>query len=96
VRLIATRKAEQNRAAVDPWTIVHFSAGLALGMIGTPRRLAIGGAVLYELLEQVFERHPPGQAFFDVQGPESLPNAIVDVVVLAAGHRLGEMWNETT
>lgn len=92
---IATHKAEQNRAAVDPWTAVHFTTGLALGLMNIPLRWALGASVAYELAEQVFERREWGQKFFQTHGPESVPNAIVDSVVLYAGHRLGRMWNRT-
>ena len=31
MKFLAARKAEQNLAAVDPWTAVHVAAGLAAG-----------------------------------------------------------------
>lgn len=95
MRLIATRKQHQNRAAIDPWTLVHFSTGLALGLMAVPRRGSIGAAIGYELVEQVFERHEVGQRFFATSGPEEVMNAVVDVAVFAAGHALGERWNRT-
>lgn len=95
MQILATRKADQNRAAVDPWTLVHFAAGLGLGLVEAPRPHVLAAATLYEVIEQIFERHPVGQEFFDVQGPESLPNVMVDLLVLAAGHRLGQLWNGT-
>lgn len=94
MKFIATEKSDQNRAALDPWTAVHFSTGLALGLIEVPRRWALMASVVYELAEQAFERREWGQAFFDVSGPESLPNALVDTGVFLAGHRLGRKWNE--
>ena len=93
--LLATRKAHQNRRALDPWTLVHFSTGLALGLLDTPLRSALVVAVAYELIEQVVEREDWGQRFFRASGPEGIANAVVDVVVLAAGHRAGRRWNET-
>ena len=95
MELIATRKAHQNRRPVDPWTVVHFSTGLALGLMDVPLRWALSAAVAYELGEQVFERLDSGKAFFKTSGPEVVPNAILDAVVLVAGHRLGQKWNET-
>lgn len=95
VNIIATEKAEQNRAAADPWTIIHFSAGLAFGLMNIPLRWAVAASVFYELAEQVFERREWGQQLFATSGPESVPNAIVDTAVLVAGHRLGALWNET-
>ena len=95
MRLVATRKAHQNQAAIDPWSFVHLGSGLALGLMNMPRRLAIVGSIAYEIVEQVAERRQWGKYLFHSSGPESLPNAIVDVLMVALGHRLGEAWNRT-
>jgi hypothetical protein len=95
MEIVATEKREQNRAIVDPWTAVHFGAGLALGLMNAPMRSSIAAAVAYELVEQYFERIEMGKELFDTTGPESLPNLILDLAVFAAGHRLGQMWNRT-
>jgi hypothetical protein len=92
--VLATRKREQNLAAVDPWTAVHLSAGLALGLMEVPRRWALAASVAYELAEQVFEREEWGEELFETSGPESLPNAVMDSVALLVGHWLGRRWNE--
>lgn len=94
-RLLATRKAEQNRAVVDPWTVVHLSTGLALGLIDFPLRWALTGAALYEIVEQYAERKEWGKEFFRTSGPEDPLNAVMDLAVLAAGHELGRRWNRT-
>lgn len=91
--ILATRKSEQNRAALDPWTAVHFSTGLALGLMNVPLRWAMTVSLAYELVEQLFERREWGQELFETHGPESLPNAVVDSAVLLLGHRLGRRWN---
>lgn len=95
MNIIATRKAEQNRAAADPWTVIHFAAGLALGLMDVPLRWALAASAGYEVVEQVAERKEWGKSFFRTSGPESLPNAAVDMVILVAGHRLGRAWNAT-
>ena len=92
---IATNKSEQNRASIDPWTAVHLSAGLALGLMDAPLARALVGAVAYELIEQMFERQDAGKAFFKTSGPEALHNAVVDVAVFVVGHALGRRWNAT-
>jgi hypothetical protein len=92
-KLVATRKADQNRAVIDPWTIVHFSAGLALGLVSAPRSASFAAALLYEIAEQWAERNDVGQDLFEVKGPESAPNAVLDVLVFMGGHYLGELWN---
>lgn len=94
MKWIATRKPEQNSAALDPWTVVHLSAGLAFGLMNVPSRWAVGAAVVYEVGEQWAERRAWGKRFFDTQGPEVLPNAIVDTLIFMVGHRLGELWND--
>ncbi|MDT8369015.1 MAG: hypothetical protein RQ745_07390 [Longimicrobiales bacterium] len=96
MRVIATEKAHQNRAVLDPWSVVHFATGLAAGLARVDRTVAIGTAILYEFVEQDLERRQIGQDLFKVQGPESLPNAIADVALFAAGHLLGEIWNRTS
>lgn len=93
--IIARTKADQNQAWVDPWTLVHFSTGLATSMMNLPRGWMLAAAVLYELGEQVFERDSIGQRFFGVSGPESLTNAFIDVLVFAGGQYLGTLWNQT-
>ena len=95
MKIIARRKSEQNEAAVDPWTTVHFAAGLGLGLMDVPLRWAVGASLSYEIAEQFFERRDWGKKFFKTSRPETAPNAVVDVVVLVAGHRLGRLWNET-
>ena len=92
---IATNKSQQNRAAIDPWTAVHLSAGLALGLMDAPMGRALLGAVAYEVIEQVFERQDAGRSFFKTSGPEVLHNAVVDVAVFVVGHALGQRWNAT-
>ena len=93
--MIATEKAEQNEKAVDPWTLVHLAAGLALGLMNVPRKAALAISVVYEAAEQVFERQRWGKELFETHGPESLPNALMDSAALLAGHLLGQAWNRT-
>lgn len=95
MRLIATEKAHQNRAMLDPWSLVHFATGLAAGLAEIDRRIAVGAAIAYEFVEQDLERREIGQELFDTAGPEAAANAIADVVLFAAGHIVGQLWNRT-
>lgn len=95
MRIVATRKKHQNQAVLDPWTVVHFAAGLAAGLVSLPRSHSLGLAVGYEFLEQWLERRELGQEIFEAAGPEVVPNAVMDVAVFAAGHYLGTRWNES-
>jgi hypothetical protein len=93
VKVIATEKNEQNRSFADPWTVVHFASGLALGLVNAPLRLWLPLAAAYEVLEHVLERSEMGKELFDTQGPEVVPNAVLDLIVFALGHEAGRRWN---
>lgn len=95
MKLVALRKSEQNQAAIDPWTVVHFGTGLAAGLTETPLRWAMLAAVAYEVIEQYAERRDDVQKLFRISGAERLPNVAVDLVVFAAGHWLGKAWNRS-
>lgn len=95
MKILATAKPDQNRAAVDPWTAVHFAAGLAAGLMELPFAGAMGAAVAYEGVEQAFERTETGQDVFETSGPEHPANAVVDLAVFAVGHWLGRRWNRS-
>jgi hypothetical protein len=95
MKIVATEKREQNHAVADPWTVVHFGVGLAMGLMNAPLRASLAAATAYELVEQYLERSDAGKELFDTSGPESMPNAILDLAVFAAGHQLGRMWNAT-
>jgi hypothetical protein len=95
VKIVATEKAEQNRAVVDPWTVVHFASGLALGLVNAPLKWWLPVAAAYEVAEHYIEKSETGQELFDTSGPEIVPNALLDLAVFAAGHQLGRLWNRT-
>lgn len=92
---VATRKSEQNRAFIDPWTFVHFGVGLASGLARIPLRWSLMGAVAYEVLEQFAERRAWGNELFETEGPESRGNLSVDVIAFVLGAKAGEAWNRT-
>lgn len=95
MKIIATRKSDQNHAAVDPWTVVHFGAGLAAGLLEISFPAAMLAAGAYELFEQAIERSDPGQEFFKTSGPETIPNVIVDLGIFGLGLWLGRRWSDT-
>lgn len=94
MKTIAKKKSEQNKAAVDPWTVVHLGSGLAFGLMGLPVKTSVGLALAYEVVEQYVERQDWGQEFFETSHPETIPNAIIDMVALMAGYWLGHRWNK--
>ncbi len=93
MKLIATEKADQNLAPVDPWTVVHLAMGLAAGLMDLPRSVAFPAAVAYEIVEQYAERTDWGRDLLETQRPETLPNVAMDLAVFAAGQWMGERWN---
>lgn len=95
MKILATSKSDQNHAAVDPWTAVHFAAGLAVGLMEIRMAHSMGVAVAYEAVEQVFERTETGKEFFKASGPEQPANVVVDLAVFALGHWLGRRWNRS-
>ena len=91
--LLARSASDQNLALLDPWSVVHFAAGLALGLVGVSVPLATGIGVAYEGAEYAAENSSEQvRRFFRVSGPETLGNQIIDVAVLALGAELGNRW----
>lgn len=95
MKLIALHKSEQNGAAIDPWTVVHFGVGLGFGLVGFPFWWSMLAASAYEVFEQALERADVGKKFFKTSGPEDWPNIVVDLGIFAVGHWLGTRWNES-
>ena len=95
MKLVARRKAEQNLAVVDPWTLVHLSSGLAMGLMDLPLEKSLGVALGYELVEQFVEREEWGQELFETSRPERPGNAVMDLLAFGVGHWLGSLWNRT-
>lgn len=94
-QLIAKTKAEQSYSAIDPWTVVHFAAGLGAGLLDINFWLAESANVGYEVAENVVQRMPVGQSFFRVSHPENTVNSLVDIGVFTLGWWLGRRWNGT-
>jgi hypothetical protein len=88
--ILALTKADQNKAMLDPWSLVHFACGLAAGLVNAPKGPALVAAIAYEFAEQKIEGY---SSFFGVSGPEGMPNAIADVALFAIGQELGARWN---
>jgi len=93
--LVAFGKPDQNLAPVDPWTVVHFSAGLASGLVDMPLWQLLAVSVGYEIAERSFQKEAPVRKFFRVSQPESAANAAVDVGVAVVGWYLGRRYNSS-
>ena len=92
MQLVARDKSEQNRAVIDPWTVVHFGFGLAAGLMRLPEVPVVAAAVAYEVFERHVETKVSDQNFFKTSGPEIPANAVFDVVVYWMAYRLGKKW----
>lgn len=74
------RKGE---AAIDWWTLVHFAAGLVLGLLPIGWLWAVAAVVGYEVLEAGLRRiKTRGGGLFEY---ESWPNIAADIVIGLAG-----------
>jgi hypothetical protein len=95
MKWLARSKPDQNHAVIDPWTAVHFSTGLAAGLMNAPPVQAMSAALAYEVAEQVMERKELGKELFQTAGPETFANVVTDMLMFAAGMWLGRRWNAT-
>ena len=93
--LVATKKADQSLAILDPWSVVHGATGLALGLLGTRLSTALALAIVYELVEGRLQADPSVRSFWNVSRPESFANQVADVLVLGAGVIAGHRYNAT-
>jgi hypothetical protein len=94
-KIVARRKSEQNEAWIDPWSAVHLTSGLAAGLMGFNFGPSMLAATAFDVAEHFVESHAIGQKFFNTSGPESTGNVVVDLILFAAGWKLGNLWNET-
>jgi len=93
--ILALDKDDQNEALVDPWSAVHATSGLALGLTDVSFFASITAAILFDVFEHLFERSKYGQRFFNTSGPESWGNVITDLVLFSGGWWLGNRYNQT-
>ncbi len=95
MKIVALEKVDQNEALVDPWSAVHATSGLALGLTDVSYFASITAAILFDVFEHLFERSSYGQRFFNTSGPESWGNVITDLVLFSGGWWLGHRYNES-
>lgn len=85
---------EINSGLVDKWSAVHALTGLSMGLLGIPPKLAIPGAVLYEVVEYAHE-WPNGSTIFGSKGPESPQNLFGDMVLYTGGYLAARKLRES-
>ncbi len=77
------RPGEVNAVPFDRFTLAHFGAGVALGVVGAPWWVVIGGALSWELLERPLKRTFPG--LFPNPSQDTTTNAVTDVAAALTG-----------
>jgi hypothetical protein len=90
MRLFAKHRGDQ--AAIDPWSAIHFSSGLATGLGDVSLGKAVAIAVASDLLMAYFTSQKTGilRTFAD----EPPINKVIDVALFAFGNHLGRRWND--
>jgi len=54
VEIIALSEGDDRVVLITPWSAVHYLAGVAAHEIGVPFNWWVGGHLLYELKDQIF------------------------------------------
>jgi hypothetical protein len=85
MKLVALHHEEQNYALFDPWSVVHFAAGMFFGLVRVGFWPSLGLAVGYEAFEQFAERQSWGEKIFTTSGAETRSNIATDIGLFAVG-----------
>lgn len=72
---------------VDRYTLAHGVVGAVLGVFGAPWWLAVGGAVLWEVLENPLKDAYPEA--FHAPTHDTVGNAVVDAAAVVVGWGVG-------
>ena len=88
MKAIASTRADNGSAVIDPWSAVHFGSGLAVGLASLSFTQTIAIMVLSELSKRlVVERIHKEE--------EEIHNQISDALLFVVGWKAGRMWNDT-
>ena len=79
---------EQDKDAVDAWTLVHFGFGVVMGKTGLPLLPTVILLAFYEYIENAYDGAVT-KAVFGSTRPESSKNILVDVLIGIAGYYVG-------
>lgn len=85
--IVALSKDEQDSAFVDPWTVVHFSVGLALGLL----EVSAAFTMIVSTIHEIIELRPQAMKFFK-STPESVGNVVIDMASVMGGWWLGDKY----
>jgi hypothetical protein len=77
---------------LDPYSLLHYSAGLATGLGGVAPIKAIVGAALADLAFSYLYQRPTG--LFRKTEVEPPINKVADIALFALGNYMGRRWSE--
>lgn len=88
MKLYASKPSDY--ALTDPYSALHFSAGLATGLGRVPAAKAVIGVVVVDFLLSKLTNVPVG--IYRKQAYEPAANKVADVALFALGNYLGRGW----
>jgi hypothetical protein len=80
---VGLAETKTNVAAIDRYTAAHLGLGTLYGIIGQPWWVALGTAVVWEVIERPLKRHVP--SVFPAESQDSLANSAADVAATMLG-----------
>lgn len=85
-------KHKYDSALTDPYSLLHYSAGLATGLGGVAPFKAIVGAAVVDLAFSYLYQRPTG--LFRKTGHEPPLNKVADIALFALGNYMGRRWSQ--
>lgn len=89
MKLFAGNRHQQG--LTDPWSAVHFSAGLTTGLADVPMMQAVVFAVLTDAAIGWVTQSRSG--LLKRLDDEPAANKVIDILLFAVGNQLGRRWN---
>lgn len=83
-------KHPHDAALTDPYSLLHYSAGLATGLGKVPPLKAIIGAATVDLVFSYLYQRPTG--LYRKTGAEPPLNKVADIALFALGNYMGRRW----
>jgi len=87
MQVLARASKDNGVATIDPWTVVHFGSGLAIGLSGLSIPQTLAAITLSGIAKRLVSED------LNIQ-EESAANKIVDIFAIAAGFYVGRSWQD--
>lgn len=84
-------KHPDDYAVLDPWTVIHFSSGLATGLAEVTMLRAIGIALTTDIIYSLLLSQRSG--LLRKREVEPLSNKAADFAAFALGNYMGRRWS---